>query len=71
VRLKKLGIFAPRQNFLQVRDVVQSSPLGPLLARLPKGAVLHLHSNAVLPVEWLVANASYRPECYVWKGGVQ
>lgn len=29
------------------------------------GGALHIHSSALVSVEWLVKNVTYRPHCYV------
>ncbi|CAM4563123.1 unnamed protein product [Leuciscus chuanchicus] len=66
--------FPPANHFFKVRHIVQKSPVFKLLQKMPKGAALHIHSSAMVSVEWLVLNATYRPHCYVcftWDGSLK
>ncbi|TSZ83221.1 Adenosine deaminase 2-A [Bagarius yarrelli] len=66
--------FPPAMHFFQAKPYIQKSPVFKLLQKMPKGAILHIHSSALVSVDWLVMNVTYRPHCYVcftWTGRVQ
>jgi adenosine deaminase CECR1 len=66
-RTKSTG-FPPARNFLLAKPEIDKSPLLPLFKRLPKGAVLHAHPGAFGDLHWLIAYATYLPNCYVYIG---
>uniref|UniRef100_A0A4W4G8S2 adenosine deaminase n=1 Tax=Electrophorus electricus TaxID=8005 RepID=A0A4W4G8S2_ELEEL len=66
--------FPPAMHFFKAKPYIQKSPIFRLLQKMPKGAVLHIHNSALVGVDWLVMNVTYRPHCYVcftWSGSVQ
>ncbi|XP_056455147.1 adenosine deaminase 2-A [Gadus chalcogrammus] len=57
--------FLPALHFFKARPLIRSSPIYGLLQKMPKGAALHVHDFAMVDVEWLVRNVTYRPHCYI------
>jgi len=62
--------FPPAHSFLrdETKRLIESSPLLEVMRRLPKGGILHLHGAAGGDFRWLIAHATYRPDCYVFTG---
>ncbi len=62
--------FPPAHSFLleRTKRAIEGSPLLEVMKRLPKGGLLHLHGAAGGDFRWLVAHATYRPDCYVFEG---
>ncbi|HKZ31358.1 MAG TPA: hypothetical protein VJ648_03270 [Vicinamibacteria bacterium] len=62
--------FPPAHSFLQgeTKRLIDTSPLLGVMRRLPKGGILHLHGAAGGDFRWLIAQATYRPDCYVFTG---
>ncbi|XP_077565581.1 adenosine deaminase 2-A [Stigmatopora nigra] len=52
-------------HFFKAKDLIRRSPIFKLLRDMPKGGALHVHSSSLASAEWLVKNATYRPNCYV------
>ena len=44
---------------------ITSQALFALLKPLPKGAALHVHSDSMVDIGWLVATATYDPNLHV------
>jgi len=59
-------MFAPANYFYKYRNMIDTSEIYKKIQRMPKGALLHIHSTAMGDAEWLVKNASYREHCYFY-----
>lgn len=57
--------FPPAMHFFRAKPLIEQSPVFSLLQKMPKGAALHVHDFAMVGVEWLVNNVTYRENCYV------
>ena len=69
--LERVGTrLPPAHSFLldETRRLIETSPLLEVMQHLPKGGVLHLHGAAGGDFRWLIAHATYRPDCYVFTG---
>jgi adenosine deaminase CECR1 len=62
--------FPPSHSYLldRTKRTIEGSPLLEAMKRLPKGGMLHLHGAAGGDFRWLVAHATYRPDCYLLLG---
>jgi len=58
--------FPPAHYFYRYRNLIDSSESYKLLKKMPKGAMLHIHSSAMGPIHWLINTASYYPDCYMY-----
>jgi adenosine deaminase CECR1 len=68
---ERVGSFLPpAHSFLldRTKRTIEASPLLEVMKRLPKGGILHVHGAAGGDLHWLVSDATYRPDCYMFLG---
>jgi adenosine deaminase CECR1 len=58
----------PSQNFILVKKRIEESELFHFLQKMPKGAVLHVHFGAMGDYKWIIKEASYKNNFYVYRG---
>ncbi|XP_070575230.1 adenosine deaminase 2-like [Ptychodera flava] len=52
-------------HFFHAKPLIDQSQVFEIIKLMPKGAVLHVHDNAITDINWLIKNATYRPHCYM------
>ena len=64
------GYFPPAHSFLEskTRNLIDQSPILEIMKRMPKGGILHVHGFLMGDYRWLVDQATYLPNCYIYKG---
>lgn len=62
--------FPPAHNFLKskTRRLIDRSPILEIMKRMPKGGILHVHGFLMGDFRWLVKQATYLPNCYIYTG---
>lgn len=63
---KKAGIFPPKEKFSNVKNHIESTELFAIIKKMPKGALLHVHRSAAGSSKWIIENATYQPDCYIF-----
>jgi adenosine deaminase CECR1 len=65
--------FPPAHNFLksQTRQLIGQSPILEIMRHMPKGGILHSHGYALGDFHWLIKQATYLPNCYIYQGQVE
>nr|CAH0104793.1 unnamed protein product [Daphnia galeata] len=57
--------FIPADHYFLAKPAMLQSEVFQFIQQMPKGAVLHIHDIAVTPLEFIINDASYRPNLYV------
>jgi adenosine deaminase CECR1 len=62
--------FPPAHNFLKskTKRLIDQSPILEIMKRMPKGGILHVHGFFMGDYRWLIKQATYRPNCYIYEG---
>jgi adenosine deaminase CECR1 len=60
------GFYPPAHNFYIAKEVIDKSPLLETFRAMPKGGILHLHLWSAASWDWLVSNATYRADAYLY-----
>jgi len=55
----------PGTHFFAAKPRLEAGALLPLLQGMPKGAVLHVHSDSMVDIPWLVQNATYDDDLFL------
>nr|XP_031844347.1 adenosine deaminase 2-like [Nomia melanderi] len=62
---KNLTKFAPSRNFMLAKRDIDESAVYKLIRDMPKGAVLHAHDTALVSVDYMYRNITFRENLYV------
>lgn len=60
--LANLSNYAPSMHFFAARPLIEQSAVFRMLRRMPKGAMLHGHTTALVSAAWIVQNLTYRTD---------
>jgi len=63
--------FPPAHSFLKskTRQLINQSPILEIMKRMPKGGILHAHGSVAMGDRyWLIEQATYLPNCYIYQG---
>jgi adenosine deaminase CECR1 len=52
-------------HFFEAKSRIEAGRVYPIMRTLPKGGALHVHSDSMASVEWLVSNATYDTNLFV------
>merc|ERR1740117_1705790 len=52
-------------HFFDAKSEIEGSRLFGLLRGMPKGAVLHVHADGIVPLDWVIANATYDDNAHI------
>ncbi len=68
VKVESPTVLADPRAILSKDARIYKTPLMRLIARMPKGGVLHIHSSAMGDLHWLLEKAIEEPHCYIYLG---
>ncbi len=63
---KRSRQFPASRPFFLGKEAIELSKSFAILRRMPKGGALHIHSTSAGRARWIIYNACYRPNCYVF-----
>ncbi|XP_014211256.1 adenosine deaminase 2-like [Copidosoma floridanum] len=63
--LTGLSKFLPSENFIQVVEKIEKSYVFKVIQKMPKGAILHVHSKAMPTVDYILRTVTHHPHLYV------
>lgn len=58
--------FISADNFHEKKKFIDTSRIFKIFKKMPKGALLHIHSFAGSSAEWIVKNLTYMDNCYLY-----
>lgn len=58
--------FCPARNFFIVKSCIESSALFPIIQKMPKGGLAHIHTSTTCDAKWLVERAASDENCYIY-----
>jgi adenosine deaminase CECR1 len=65
-RLMTAGKFPPARMFFEAKADIEQSSLFPVLRRMPKGALLHVHESSSGRCEFVLTNIARRADCFIY-----
>lgn len=60
------NLFPPSRNFSEAKSSIESTLLFRILKRMPKGGILHIHSDSTGNATWLIKRAIADDNCYIY-----
>ncbi|XP_064606619.1 adenosine deaminase AGSA-like [Liolophura sinensis] len=57
--------FLPSLHFFEAKPLIDNSSIFHIIKDIPKGAVLHIHDTAMVSLDWVVKNVTYRDNLYM------
>ncbi|KAH9492672.1 hypothetical protein Btru_024471 [Bulinus truncatus] len=58
--------YLPAYSFYKSKSFIESTTLYKIIKKMPKGAALHLHDLAITSLDWVIKNATYRDDVYMY-----